>query len=125
MSAATVHAWTGRPLGDLTIEALRDGRIGGDDFRISREQLDVQAAAAEAAGHPQLAENLRRAGELTRVPNERVFEIYAMLRPGRATWAELDRLADDLASQDMPRVAAFVREAADAYRARVIVRPSP
>ncbi|MFO1284652.1 MAG: diol dehydratase small subunit [Burkholderiales bacterium] len=122
MNAGPIRAWTGRPVDELTIDALREGRLTGDDFRISRAQLEGQADAAQAAGHPQLAENLRRAAELTQVPNERVFEIYDRLRPGRSTAAELEALAQDLAGQGLPRVAAFVREAADAYRARGIVR---
>lgn len=122
MSTDPIRAWTGRPVDELTIDALREGRLTGDDFRISRAQLEGQADAAQAAGHPQLAENLRRAAELTQVPNERVFEIYDRLRPGRSTGAELEALARDLAGQGLPRVAAFVREAADAYQARGIVR---
>jgi propanediol dehydratase small subunit len=118
-----IRTRSGRPLSELTLAALRDGALAGDDFRISGEQLEAQAAAAQAAGHRQLADNLRRAAELTGVSNERVFEIYEMLRPGRASFAELDALARRLAAEGMPRVAAFVAEAAEAYRARGIVAP--
>ena len=117
-----IRSGSGRRLDELTIDALRAQRLTPEDFRISREQLDAQAAAAEAGGYRQLADNLRRAAELTRLPNERVFEIYALLRPGRATAAELRALAADLEGQGMPRVAAFIREAADAYAERGIVR---
>jgi propanediol dehydratase small subunit len=113
---------SGRPLADLTIDALRAGALAGDDFCISREQLEAQAAAAQAANHRQLAANLRRAAELTGLSNERVLGIYDLLRPGRASYGELTRLACQLASQDMPRLAAFVGEAAEAYRARGIAR---
>jgi propanediol dehydratase small subunit len=118
-----IRTRSGRPLSELTLAALRDGALAGDDFRISGEQLEAQAAAAQAAGHRQLADNLRRAAELTGVSNERVFEIYEMLRPGRASFAELDALARRLAAEGMPRVAAFVAEAAEAYRARGIAAP--
>jgi propanediol dehydratase small subunit len=104
-----IRSGSGRSLDELTMDALRARRLTPEDFRISREQLDAQAAAAEAGGYRQLADNLRRAAELTRLPNERVFEIYALLRPGRATAAELRALAADLESQAMPRVAAFLR----------------
>ena len=117
-----IRSGSGRNLDELTIEALRAQRLGPEDFRISGEQLDAQAAAAEAGGYRQLADNLRRAAELTRLPNERVFEIYALLRPGRATAAELRALAADLEGQGMPRVAAFIREAAEAYAERGIAR---
>jgi propanediol dehydratase small subunit len=117
-----IRTGSGRGLDELTIDALRVGRLTAEDFRISRAQLDAQAAAAEAGGYRQLAENLRRAAELTGLPNHRVFEIYAMLRPGRASVAELHDLAQDLRRQNMPRVAAFIVEAAEAYRTRGIAK---
>ena len=117
-----IRTGSGRALDELTIDALRAGRLTAGDFRISRAQLDAQAAAAEAGGYRQLAENLRRAAELTGLPNERVFEIYAMLRPGRASVAELHDLAADLRRQNMSRVAAFIVEAAEAYGKRGIAK---
>ena len=113
---------SGRSLDELTIEALRAGQLTAEDFRISREQLNAQAAAAEAGGYPQLADNLRRAAELTGLANERVFEIYNLLRPGRATLGELQALAHELEGQNLPRVAAFIREAAAAYDRRGIAK---
>ena len=121
--ARTIRTGSGRNLDELTMEALRADRLAPEDFRISREQLSAQAAAAEAGGYPQLADNLRRAAELTALPNERVFEIYALLRPGRATAAELQSLAASLRQQDMPRVAALVDEAAAAYAKRGVAKP--
>jgi len=117
-----IRTGSGRALDELTIDALRAGRLTAGDFRISRAQLDAQAAAAEAGGYRQLAENLHRAAELTGLPNERVFEIYAMLRPGRASVAELHDLAADLRRQNMSRVAAFIVEAAEAYGKRGIAK---
>jgi propanediol dehydratase small subunit len=117
-----IRTRSGRPLADLTIDALRAGALSGDDFSISREQLEAQAVAAEASNHRQLADNLRRAAELTGLSDERVFAIYELLRPGRASFAELTRLAGELASQNMPRLALFVGEAAEAYRSRGITR---
>ena len=124
MSSMT-RSRSGRPLDELTMHALHAGTLASSDFGISREQLEVQAAAAQAAHHPQLADNLRRAAELTRLSNERVFEIYDLLRPGRATCGELTALAHDLARQEMPRLSAFISEAAEAYRARGIARTRP
>jgi propanediol dehydratase small subunit len=117
-----IRTQTGRDLDELTIEALRTGVLTTDDFRISRAQMERQAAAAEEGGYRQLAENLRRAAEMTALQNERVLQIYAMLRPGRATHAELASLAGGLEGQGMPRLAAFVREAAEVYRQRGITR---
>lgn len=122
----TIITQSGKQLDDLTIEALRANALTAEDFRISRRQLDQQASAAEDAGYRQLGENLRRAAEMTGLSAEQVFEIYNMLRPNRATYAELLALADRLGGeQAMPRLAAFVREAAEAYRARGITREGP
>jgi propanediol dehydratase small subunit len=105
------------------MDALRDGNLTADDFRISRETLNSQAAAAEGAGSVQLAQNLRRAAEMTGMSNQQVFEVYNMLRPGRAGYDELIALAGRLErEQDMPLVAAFIREAAEVYRERGIVK---
>jgi propanediol dehydratase small subunit len=69
-----------------------------------------------------LAENLRRAAELTHISNEEVLEIYDTLRPGRTTYEKLIALAERLAHElNAPRTAAFVREAAEVYRARGLV----
>jgi propanediol dehydratase small subunit len=114
---------SGRGLDELNIEAVRAGEVTAEDFRISAETLRHQADAAEGSGYSQLAENLRRAAELTRVPNEEVLEIYDALRPGRATLTDLRALADHLERDlDAPLTAALVREAAEVYQARGIVK---
>ena len=74
---------------------------------------------ARAAGYAQLAANLTRAAELTAVPNAEVLRMYELLRPGRASYAQLAELAEQLeARYGAPANAALVREAAEAYRAR-------
>ena len=93
----------------LTVEAVRAGEVGVADLRIHPETLERQAVVAEQHGNPQLAENLRRAAELTRLPDDEVLAIYEALRPGRSTPAQLTELA---ASLDTPR-AAPLRGAAD------------
>jgi propanediol dehydratase small subunit len=113
-----VRALSGRPVGDLTLEAVRGAEIGLEDLRIHPETLERQAAVAEQHENPQLAENLRRAAELTRLDDEEVLAIYAALRPGRATPAELNALADSLAGRGLPRCAALVAEAAEVYARR-------
>jgi propanediol dehydratase small subunit len=123
MTDSSVRTHSGRRLGDLTIDALRRGNLAADDFRISRETLDRQASAAEQAGYYQLAESLRRAAELTGMSNRQVLDVYNKMRPGRATYAELISLADQLEkTQSMPLVAAFIREAAEAYRQRGVAK---
>jgi propanediol dehydratase small subunit len=115
----TIRTQSGRTLDELNMEAVLAGRLTTDDFRISAETLRQQADAAEMAGYGQLAENLRRAAELSRISNEQVFEIYDKLRPGRATYEELVTLADQLERElDAPQIAGLVREAAEVYRER-------
>ena len=66
-----------------------------------------------------MAANLLRAAELTDVPNDELLKIYEMLRPERASFDELTRLADYLETTYGAREnAAFIREAADVYRER-------
>ena len=113
-----VRALSGRPVGELTLEAVRRGEIGLEDLRIHPEPLERQADIAEHHANPQLAENLRRAAELTRLDDEEVLGIYEKLRPGRATPAELTALADSLAGRGLPRCAALVAEAAEVYARR-------
>ena len=117
----TLHSATGRTLDELDMEAILSGKLTPDDFRISGETLRLQAQAAEAAGYGQVAENFRRAAELTRISNEQVFHIYTMLRPGRASYQELGALAESLERSDAPRNAALVREAAQVYLDRGLI----
>ena len=117
----TIRTASGRTLDELTIEAVMAGELEGEDFRISGETLRRQADAAEAAGYRQLAENLRRAAELTRISNQEVLDIYAVLRPGRATGEQLVELAEHLERDlDAPLNARLIREAAQVYRERGI-----
>ena len=123
MSSNTIRTASGRTLDELNIEAIRAGELAAEDFRISSETLRRQANAAEAAGYWQLAENLRRAAELTGISNQEVLDIYNALRPGRSTYHELTTLADRLENDlDAPLTAAFVREAAEVYQERGILR---
>jgi propanediol dehydratase small subunit len=123
MSSNTVHTASGRTLDELNIEALQAGELTAEDFCISGETLHRQANAAEAAGYWQLAENLRRAAELTGISNQEVLDIYNALRPSRSTYNELITLADRLENDlHAPLTAAFVREAAEVYQERGILR---
>ncbi|MER3426296.1 MAG: glycerol dehydrogenase, partial [Thermoleophilia bacterium] len=51
---------SGLPLDQVTLEALRRGRLSPDDLRATAETLRRQAAVALAAGRSQLARNLER-----------------------------------------------------------------
>jgi propanediol dehydratase small subunit len=113
-----VRALSGREVGELTLEAVRRGELSLPDLRIHPETLEHQASVAEAHANPQLAENLRRAAELTRLPDDEVLAIYDALRPGRSTPQQLAELASGLAARGLPRCAALLTEAAEVYARR-------
>ena len=108
----------GTPLSEVTLEALRAGRIGADEIRATPETLRMQADVARAAGRSALAENLERAAELAGVPDDLLLAAYTALRPRRATAVELEEWAQRLDELGASRTAAFVREAATAYAER-------
>ncbi len=113
---------SGLGLDDLTLAAVRAGRIEPDDLRATPETLRRQSAVALAAGRTQLADNLARAAELATVPSETILEIYTALRPHRSTAAELAAWADRLEHElGAPLCAAFVREALAAHAERGLV----
>jgi propanediol dehydratase small subunit len=114
-----VKSASGLSLDEITLEKVVSGKIGFEDIKIRPETLEYQAQIAESAGRPVLAANLRRAGELTRIPDERVLEIYNALRPYRSTKRELLDIADELESKYQARIcAALVREATEVYERR-------
>jgi propanediol dehydratase small subunit len=119
---ARTRALSGRPVDDLTLDAVRAGEVGLADLRIHPETLERQAVIAQRHGNPQLAANLRRAAELTWLPDEEVLAIYEALRPGRSTAAELSALAGSLADRGLPLNAALVAEAAEVYARRRLAR---
>lgn len=123
MKQEMIYSATGCSLDALTMEAVLKGQLTTEDFRISAETLRAQAAAAEAAGYRQLADNFRRAAELAGISNEEVLAMYNTLRPGRTTYPHLLALAERLECDfDAPMTAALVREAAEVYLARGLVR---
>ncbi len=110
---------TGKTLDDLTLENVMNGNISAQDVRIRAETLELQAQVAEQAGRPQLAQNFRRAAEMTAVPDERLLEMYNALRPYRSTRAELNAIADELEKEYKASITAgLVREAGEVYERR-------
>lgn len=107
----------------ISLEALRNGHITIEDVTIRRRTLEAQAQRAIAEGYPQLARNFLRAAELTMMPGETLLEIYEKLRPKRATHGELLALSQEIAGRyDAPETGAFIREAAEAYRKKGLLR---
>jgi len=114
-----VKSAKGLGLTEITLEKVVGDELSFDDVKIRPETLEYQAQIAESGGRSRIAANLRRAAEMTRIPDERLLEMYNSLRPYRCTKAELLALAEELESQYQAKVcAAFVREAADVYEQR-------
>lgn len=106
-----------RPIEDFSLENLLTGRLGPRDLGISENTLREQANLAENAGFHQVALNMRRAAELTRIPDAQLLDIYEALRPGRCSPDELESLAEKIEeTYRAPVTAAFIREAAAALR---------
>jgi len=107
---------SGLGLSEVSLENVLSGSIATSDLTISRATLMLQADIAQAAGYPQLAENLTRAAELVAVPIDELLRIYDALRPRRSSLEELHTLADQLEQQfGARRTAIMIREAAGAY----------
>ncbi len=104
---------SGIPFREITLGAVLDGRVSMEDLRVTADALEMQAQIADSAGRRQLAENLRRAAELAVMPENEIITIYNSLRPGRASSAELHRMADTVVERyGACRCAALIREAA-------------
>jgi propanediol dehydratase small subunit len=116
-----VHAASGRPVADITVEAVVSGDVGPRDVAVAPETLRLQADFAQRGGNPQLAENLRRAAELVVFEDDELLRFYEMLRPGRSSAQELDALADSMSERGAQRCAALVREARAAYVRRGLI----
>lgn len=110
-------------LEDITLDALRDGKVAASDLTIRRQTLLDQAALADSRGYPQLARNFRRAAELTAIPNDVLIETYEKLRPYRATYYQLLALSQEIAARyDAPETGEYIRQAAEAYKAKGLVK---
>jgi propanediol dehydratase small subunit len=118
---ANVRSATGKAVSEITLDAAIAGALRPADVAIRAETLRLQAGFAERGGRPQLAENLRRAAELTAFDDEELLRFYEMLRPGRSSAHELESLAAALSERGAERCAELVREARAAYVRRGLV----
>ena len=106
----------GLTLDEISLENVLSGKIGLDDIKINAETLEYQAKIADGIKRKHVAENLRRAAEMTKIPDERLLEIYNSLRPYRCTKSELMEIADELINDYQAEICAeFVKEAAEIY----------
>ncbi len=119
--AGTLKAASGRGADAIGLAQLAE--LSPEDLRISDATLRAQATVAAQSGFAQLGENLTRAAELTAVPNEELLMMYEKMRPGRATLAEMQALADRLEGvYGATQNAALVREAAAVYQERKLLK---
>src|SRR5215204_1767554 len=119
--ADELSAISRRPLSEVTLDALEKLLIA--DMQIRPATLRAQVDIARQAGFRQLATNLARAAELTAVPNAELLRMYELLRQQRASHAELLALANDLEQRyEAVENARMVREAAEVYRARGLLK---
>ena len=113
----------GIPFDELTLENIENGKVKFEDFSISPEVLKMQGEIAVSAGRTQIAHNFARAGEMTKIPDARILEMYNSLRPHRSTKEEMLAMADELQNKYGATVCAnFVREAADVYQRRKLLK---
>ena len=122
-SADTIKTKTGKNFNDITFEGVITGKIDHEDFKTDPDTLLMQAEIAEKSGKTQFAENLRRAAELTNVPDDEVLRIYDKLRPNRSTKQELIVIANELKNKyNANKTAALVLETAEIYEKRNILK---
>ncbi|HJS20812.1 MAG TPA: diol dehydratase small subunit [Anaerolineales bacterium] len=117
-----VRTRSDRHLRDLTLDNLLSGHVTDADFGITAEGLRLQAAVAEQAGRPNLAQNLRRGAELVEIPDNVLLEVYELLRPGRTQsvddlLAAANQLRDTYGARE---TASLLEEAALVYERRGI-----
>ena len=110
----------GHSLRDLTLDNLLAENVAASDFGITTDGLRLQAAVAEQAGRPNLAQNLRRGAELVEIPDHVLLDVYELLRPGRAkSAADLRAAANQLRdTYGAKETASLLEEAALVYERR-------
>lgn len=110
---------SGKALDDVTLDDIANNRVDRKDLRITAEALKMQGDVAGAAGRKTLQMNFDRAAELTKIPDDRLLEMYNALRPYRSTKEELLSIADELRTKyDAKICAAWFEEAAKYYWSR-------
>ena len=123
-NAEELRAASGRSADAIGLTTLAE--LSPADLQISAETLRAQADVAQGAGFAQLAANLTRAAELTAVPNEELLRMYEIMRPGRSTYAQLQEMATKLeVTYGATTTANMVREAAEVYRQRNLLKRQP
>ncbi|MGL4737037.1 MAG: diol dehydratase small subunit [Cellulosilyticaceae bacterium] len=117
-----IRSKTGKRLDEITMDRVVEGQVGIEDLSISKDTLILQASVALEHGKKQQAENFVRASELIAVPDDKILEIYNLLRPYRATETQLRAISRELKEvYEAPICAAFVEETLAVYKKRDIL----
>lgn len=118
-----IYSSTGKNISEFSLEAILSGELKPEDCRISADMLERHAQIEESEGNFQIAETLRKSAEMTRIPDDRIMEIYNTLRPRASTKEGLEQIAEELESKyNAPRNAAFIRKAIEVYEKRNMFR---
>jgi propanediol dehydratase small subunit len=118
----SIASKTGKKLDDITLDAVKRGDITAEDIKISKDMLRRQGQVAKEADSAPMARNFERAAELVDVPDDVILQMYNMLRPNRATKAQLIAMANELSNKYHAKSCAkLVLEAAEVYEKRGIL----
>ncbi len=118
-----IRTATGKGLSEFRLEAILDGKIKAEDCRISPEILERHAQIEESVGNFQIAAELRRSAEMTRIPDNRIMEIYNSLRPRMSDKDKLKEIVEELKLKyHAPQCAAFIEDAIYVYEKRNMFR---
>ena len=115
-----VNGGRGKGLAEIKLDRILSGAVEMEDLRITGGALRHQADIARAAGREAVARNFERAAEMAAVPQDRIMEVYELLRPGRAGDKSVllnaaERLRQEHAA---PLLAGLIEEAAEVYERR-------
>ena len=118
-----IRTATGKGLKDFTLDAILNGEIQPEDCRISAETLERHAQLEESVGNFQIAAELRRSAEMTRIADNRIMEIYNALRPRMSNKETLKEIIEELKTNyNAPQCAAFIEDAIKVYEKRNMFR---
>lgn len=118
-----IKTQTGKSIDEINMENILSGKVMPSDCRISAETLVYQAEIQESFGNPAIGANFRRAAEMTRIPDDRIIQIYNRMRPHVSTKEELLAIAEELeTTYDAKINGALLRETAEVYEERNMFR---
>lgn len=122
-SGIDIKSKSGKSLKDITIDQVINGKVTGEDIKISKETLKLQGEIARKEGRTQLSENFERASELVDIPDEELLIIYNMLRPYRSTKEELELKAKELIEKyNSISCSKLILDAVNVYNQRGILK---